>query len=329
MNPFALLLLPLLAVPPAADAVRPVHTYSIVARDPATGEMGVAVQSHWFSVGTSVAWAEAGVGAVATQSFTDVSYGPLALELMRGGRTAEQALEALVAADTAPQVRQVAIVDASGGVAVHTGRGCIPEAGNRTGAGYSVQANLMEKDTVWDAMAVAFEAAEGPLAERLVAALQAAQAEKGDIRGMQSAALLVVAGESTGRPWVDRLVDLRVEDHPDPVNELARLLRVHRAYEHMNAGDHALEVGDTEGARREYGAAEALAPDNVEMVYWHAVALANAGDVDGSLPLFARVFAADTNWVTLIPRLVEVDILVVAGEDLQRILDQAPEGSTR
>jgi uncharacterized Ntn-hydrolase superfamily protein len=223
----------------------------------------------------------------------------------------------------------VAVVDANGTVAVHTGEGCIPEAGHRTGDGYSVQANLMERDTVPDAMAEAFEAAEGPLAERLVAALQAAQAEKGDIRGMQSAALVVVAGESTGRPWVDRLVDLRVEDHADPVNELARLLRVHRAYEHMNAGDHALETGDTEAARREYGAAEALAPDNVEMVYWHAVALANAGDVAESLPLFARVFAADANWVTLTPRLVEVDILAVAGEDLRLILDQAPEGSTR
>jgi len=181
----------------------------------------------------------------------------------------------------------------------------------------------MERDTVWDAMAAAYESARGDLADRLMAALEAAQAEGGDIRGMQSAALLVVAGEATGRPWEDRLIDLRVDDDPDPVGELKRLLTLHRAYEHMNAGDKAIETGDVAGARREYGAAERLAPGNLEMSYWHAVALANAGEVEASLGVFERVFAAGSNWATLTPRLVQVHLLEVSPADLDRILARA------
>jgi len=312
----------LVPVRAGADAGRPVHTYSIVARDEATGRLGVAVQSHWFSVGSIVAWAEAGVGAVATQSLVDPSYGPLALELLRAGKSPEEALRGLIQADAGSDVRQVAVVDAQGRAAAHTGARCIPAAGHRTGAGYSVQANLMEKDTVWDAMARAYEASEGDLAERLLAALEAAQREKGDIRGQQSASILIVSGEPTGRPWQDRIMDLRVEDHPDPVAELRRLVELHRAYEHMNAGDAAMERGDTEGAKREYGSAEALAPGNVEMVYWHAVSLANAGEVAASLPLFDRVFAADARWAELTPRLAGVGLLTVSREDLARILER-------
>lgn len=323
----------LIAAPSAPDDLtpssrpvvqRPVHTYSIVARDPDTGQMGVAVQSHWFSVGSIVSWAEAGVGAVATQSLVDVTYGPLALEMMKAGRDPKKTLEALKKADEAPNVRQVGLVDAQGRVAAHTGDHCIPKAGHRTGDGYTVQANLMEKDTVWGAMAEAYENAEGDLADRMIAALEAAQAEKGDIRGMQSASILIVAAKATGRPWEDRIMDLRVEDHPDPVNELKRLVMVHRAYEHMNAGDLAMEHGDTEAARREYGAAEALIPENVEMTYWHAIALANAGELEESLPLFKRVFEQDANWATLTPRLVSVDLLDVNDNQLRRILSQAP-----
>src|SRR5216683_3846227 len=195
---------------------RPVHTFSIVARDPATGELGVAVQSHWFSVGAMVPWAEAGVGAVATQSFVDASYGPLGLELMRAGRSAPEALRGLLAADDGRDVRQVAMIDAQGRVAAHTGSKCIAAAGNLVGANYSVQANLMEKPSVWPAMARAFEAATGDLTDRLLAALEAAQREGGDIRGQQSAAILVVSGKPTGRAWIDRKVDLRVEDSADP-----------------------------------------------------------------------------------------------------------------
>jgi uncharacterized Ntn-hydrolase superfamily protein len=285
---------------------RPVHTYSIVARDSATGQLGVAVQSHWFSVGPIVPWAEAGVGAIATQSFVEASYGPLGLELLRSGRSAEEALRGLVAADPHPEVRQVAIVDARGGVAAHTGAKAIEAAGHITGSGFSVQANMMLQGTVPAAMAKAYREAEGDLAERLLRALEAAQAEGGDIRGQQSAAIIVVSGTATGRPWADRLIDLRIEDHPAPVPELRRLVHLARAYQHMNAGDEAVTRGDVDAALREYAAAEAMVPDeqtNGEMVFWHAVMLVNAGRVDESLPLFARAYAQDPNWRELVRRL--------------------------
>ncbi|HEY0080564.1 MAG TPA: DUF1028 domain-containing protein [Pyrinomonadaceae bacterium] len=288
---------------------RPVHTYSIVARDPATGEMGVAVQSHWFSVGQVVPWAEAGVGAVATQSFVEPSYGKLGLDLMRAGRSAPDALKSLLAGDEGRDVRQVAMIDAQGRVAAHTGAKCIVAAGHTVGKDYSVQANLMLKETVWPAMSRAFESTKGDLAERMLAALEAAEREGGDIRGKQSAALIVVRDKPTGRPWADRLFDLRIDDHPEPLKELRRLVRLQRAYNHMNAGDLAVEHKDNEGALREYGAAERLVPDNLEMAYWHAVALVNMNRLDEALPLFRRVFAADPNWRTLTPRLARSGLI--------------------
>ncbi len=306
----------------AAQAARPVHTYSIVARDPATGEMAVAVQSHWFSVGSLVAWGEAGVGVVATQSFVDPSYGPLGLALMRAGRTAKQALEGLKAADPHPEVRQVAMLDAQGSVAAHTGAKCIPAAGHIVGDNYSVQANLMLNDKVWPAMDKAYRETRGDLVERVLAALDAAEAVGGDIRGKQSAAILVVRGKSTGQPWNDTVMNLRVEDHPEPLAELRRLVRVHRAYEHMNAGDLAVERKDDAGALREYGAAEAMFPDNLEMKFWHAVALVNMGRTDEALPLFRQIFARDRNWATLLPRLPAVDLLKADKATLDRILEK-------
>jgi uncharacterized Ntn-hydrolase superfamily protein len=239
---------------------------------------------------------------------------------MRGGAPADEALKTLLAKDEGRDVRQVAMVDARGRVAAHTGAKCIEAAGDRTGKGYSVQANLMANDRVWPAMARAFESARGDLAERMLAALDAAQGAGGDIRGRQSAALVVVKAESTGRPWADRLFDLRVDDHPEPLRELRRLVRLQRAYNHMNAGDAAVERKDNEGALREYAAAERLVPGNVEMIYWHAVALANMGRVEESLPLFRRVFAADPNWRTLTPRLVKAGILPDDKRVLERIL---------
>ncbi len=298
-------LVPVMAATPAGP-VRPVHTFSIVARDATTGELGVAVQSHWFSVGSVVPWAEAGIGAVATQSIVEPSYGPLGLSLMRAGKTAPEALKALLAADSGADVRQVAMVDAHGGAAAHTGEHCIRMAGDIVGAGFTTEANLMEKETVWGAMARAFEKAPGDLTDRLLAALDAGQAEGGDIRGKQSAAILVVAGKSTGRPWADRIVDLRVEDNDNPIGELKRLVRLNRAYRRMDAGDNLFAAGDIEGAVREYGGAEALVPDNIEMVFWHAVTLANAGKVDSALPLFRKVFAdpvQGSKWRALVPRL--------------------------
>ncbi len=309
---------PRVSIPPRPP--RPAHTFSIVARDPATGELGVAVQSHWFSVGSVVPWAEAGVGAVATQSFVDPSYGPLGLDLMRAGRAAPEALKGLLSADEGREVRQVAMVDAQGRVAAHTGARAIQAAGHIVGASYSVQANLMLNDRVWPAMSQAFESTQGDLAERMLAALDAAQSVGGDIRGKQSAALIVMTGKPTGHPWADRLFDLRVDDSSEPLKELRRLVRLQRAYNHMNAGDLAVEKKDAEGALREYGAAEKLAPENAEMVYWHAVALVNMGRVEESLPLFRRAFAMDRNWVALTPRLVKPGLLPGDAKLIDRLI---------
>ncbi len=300
--------------------VRPVHTYSIVARDPATGELGVAVQSHWFSVGPIVAWAEAGVGAIATQSFADPSYGKLGLELMRAGKSAPDTLKALLAGDEGREVRQVAMIDSQGRVEAWTGKNDIQAAGHIVGKNYSVQANLMLSEKVWPAMSAAFENAKGDLAERMLAALDAAQAVGGDIRGKQSAALVVVTGKPTGQAWKDRVFDLRVDDSADPLGELRRLVKLQRAYNHMNAGDLAVEHKDNEGALREYSAAEKLVPDNAEMIYWHAVALVNMGRVDESLPLFRKVFAMDPNWATLTPRLPKAGLLPNDPKVIERIL---------
>ncbi len=306
------------------DAIRPVHTFSIVARDSVTGEIGVAVQSHWFSVGSLVTWAEAGVGAVATQSFVDPAYGPLGLDLMRAGKTANQALSGLLASDPGREVRQVAMIDVQGNVAAHTGSKCIPGAGHIVGRNYSVQANLMLNDKVWPAMSKAFENAKGDLADRMLAALDAAQSVGGDIRGRQSAAILIVKGKSTGRPWADRVMELRVEDNPEPLRELRRLVNLHRAYDHMNNGDLAVEHNDVTGALREYGAAEAMFPDNLEMKFWHAVALVNVGRTDESLPLFKEIFSKDKNWALLIPRLPGVGQLTADDATVKRILSVAP-----
>ncbi len=307
------------------DPVRRVHTFSIVARDTVTGEIGVAVQSHWYSVGSLVTWAEAGVGAVATQSLVDPAYGPLGLSLMRAGKTAHQALEGLLASDPGREVRQVAMIDARGNVAAHTGSRCIPAAGHIVGRNYSVQANLMLNDKVWPAMSAAFERTQGDLAERMLAALDAAQSVGGDIRGKQSAAILIVKGTSTGRPWADRVMELRIEDHPEPLKELRRLVALHRAYDHMNNGDLAVEHNDVDGALREYGAAEAMFPDNLEMKFWHAVALVNAGRVDQSLPIFRTIFARDSNWATLIPRLPAVGQLNADEATVRKILSVSPK----
>lgn len=297
-----------------------VATYSIVARDPETGEMGVAVQSHWFSVGSIVSWGEAGVGVVATQSFVNPAFGPNGLELLKSGMTSEQVVDKLIAEDEGRDVRQLAIIDVNGNVKSYTGKNCIPGAGNIVGENYSVQANLMLNDKVPGAMSKAFEESKGPLAERLMAALFAAQEVGGDIRGKQSAAILVVKGRSTGQVWEDRLIDLRVEDNPEPLKELNRLLKVHRAYGHMNAGDLAVEHGDMELARKEYATAEEMFPDNEEMKYWHAVTLATNGDVESSLPLFKDVFQKNKNWKILTPRLVPIGLLNVSEADLQKIL---------
>jgi uncharacterized Ntn-hydrolase superfamily protein len=282
-----------------------IHTFSIVARDDATGEMGVAVQSHWFSVGSIVTWAEAGVGAVATQSFVDPGYGARGLELMKKGATAKAALDQLVAADKTPDGRQVAMVDARGAVSAYTGKSAIAFAGHRVGRGYSVQANLMANDSVWPAMATAFEAAKGDLADRMLAALEAGQLAGGDVRGKQSAAILIVGATNTGRPWVgaDRLFDLRVDDHPEPMTELRRLIRLQRAYAHANRGDELMTEQKVDLALREYAAASRLAPEIIELPFWHAVTLASIGREKEAEPIFTTVFAKEPFWADLLARL--------------------------
>lgn len=318
----------LISVPATGPAIaqdverplRPVHTYSIVARDAATGEMGVAVQSHWFSVGSSVVWLESGVGAIATQSFIDPSYGANGLVLMRTGHSAKQALAGLVAADVHPEVRQVGMVDADGNTAVHTGRLAIQEACDFEGEGFTVQANLMHNDTVCEAMVRAYEDGTGDLAERLMSALEAAESEGGDIRGRQSAALVVVAPEASGRPWQDRLFDLRVDDHREPLVELRRLLSVARAYRHMNEGDELVTRGDIDGAIEEYEAAEGLLPGESEPIFWHAVTLASVGRVDESLPLFAEAYRLRPEWRELVPRLAPAELLPDDPEMIEKIV---------
>jgi uncharacterized Ntn-hydrolase superfamily protein len=347
----ALILLPHSSV----AQLRPVHTFSIVARDPATGQIGVAVQSHWFSVGSIVSWAEPGAGAVATQSFVDPSYGPLGLSLMRSGKSAPEALKALLNADPANDVRQVSMIDSEGRIAVWTGGKAIQSAGhqagppattvaasavsasNQQGSGtfhvgfhFSAQANLMTNDSVWPAMAKAFQGSTGDLADKMLAALDAAQTAGGDIRGRQSAALLVVGGSRNEKPWA-RIFDVRVDDAAEPLKELRRLVALQRAYNHMNAGDLAIEQKDNASALREYSQAERIAsgvpgvlPSRLaEMTYWHAVALVNMGRVAESLPLFVKAFAIDRNWAELTPRLPAAGLLPNDPKLIDRIVSHA------
>ena len=296
------------------------HTFSIVARDTVTGDMGVAVQSHWFSVGSSVIWGKAGVGVVATQSFVNPSFGPRGLSLLENGLTPKMAVNTLLSLDESREMRQLAILDAKGNVYSYTGKNCIEEAGNIMGSNFSVQANLMEKNTVWPAMAKAFKTTKGSLAERLLAALEAAQAEGGDIRGKQSAAILVVKAKSTGNSWDDKLVDLRVEDSENPLVEMRRLLIIQEAYDFMNKGDVAVETGDTALAKKYYMEAQKLNPDNLEMKYWYAISLANNGEFEEAKGIFKKIFEQNSKWKELTPRLVKPKLLTISDEQLQELL---------
>lgn len=301
------------------------HTYSIIARDPITGDMGAAVQSHWFSVGSVVPWAEAGVGVVATQSMTDISYGPQGLSAMASNPDVECVLKTLLAMDENHQLRQVAMINAQGIVAAYTGSRCIPEAGHITGNQYSVQANMMLKNTVWKAMSEAYEKSSADLADRMLAALEAAQGEDGDIRGMQSAAMVVVSGQENDQPWKEKSLELRVEDHSAPLAELKRLIGVHKAYEMMNEGDALISKGQTEAAFEAYNTAATLAPDMDELPFWQAVTMADLGNVDGALPIFKRVFASSSNWAVLLQRLPQVGLFKKDPEVMQKILKVVPQ----
>lgn len=298
------------------------HTFSIVARDTATGEMAVGVQSHWFSVGTLVSWGKSGVGVVATQSFINPAFGPEGLKLMENGISAKDALNQLIEADAGRDFRQLALLDVNGSVSSYTGAKCVQSAFQIVGDNFAVQANMMLNDKVVPAMEKAFlENAHLPLAERVVKVLMAAQEAGGDIRGKQSAALLVVGPEKVAE-WLDKKVDLRVDDHPDPLIELSRLLFVHRAYDHMNKGDLAVEHGNMVLALKEYAAAEEMQPENFEMKYWKAVTMANNGMLEEALPIFKIVFANDTNWREMTKRLPVSGLLIVSDIELQSIMNQ-------
>jgi uncharacterized Ntn-hydrolase superfamily protein len=296
------------------------HTYSIVARDTVTGEMGVAVQSHWFSVGSIVTWGKAGVGVVATQSFVNPSFGPRGLSLLENGLSPKMAVENLLALDKGREVRQLAILNVHGNVDAFTGKNCIEAAGHIVGNNFSVQANLMDKNTVWSAMAKAFKNSKGSLAERMLIAMEAAQAEGGDIRGKQSAAILVVKAKSTGNSWEDRVVDLRVEDHKNPIQEMRRLLNIHTAYEYMNKGDVAVEEGNFKLAKNLYKKAQQLNPKNLEMKFWYAITLANNGEINEAKNILQPIFKKNSKWKELIPRLVQPKLLLISDEDLKEIL---------
>ncbi|HEX7078398.1 MAG TPA: DUF1028 domain-containing protein [Candidatus Eisenbacteria bacterium] len=319
----------ILSLPFALGAVPASATFSIVARDSTTGDIGVAVQSHYFSVGSVVPWAEPGVGAVATQSLVEVAYGPRGLDMMRSGRSAKQTLRQLLDDDKYREVRQVAMVDARGEVAAHTGAKCIPDAGDTTGAGFSCQANLMANRKVWPAMARAYTNAKGDLADRLLAALDAGQKAGGDIRGEQSAAIVIVKGDRSNRPWADRVLDLRVEDNPHPITELRRLVGLWRAYKKSDEGDGFVTEGKVEEALAAYAEAARLAPGNDELLFWQAATLWKLGREKEASPLFRKVFARDRRWVALVPRLVPADLLNDDPAAIKRIQALAPGGARK
>ena len=298
-----------------------VHTYSIIARDVKTGEMGVGVQSHYFSVGSIVSWGESGVGVVATQSLVNVSFGLRGLELLKQGKSPREALDILIAADEGRDVRQVAILDVQGRVAAHTGSKCIIHAGHIEGDNYSVQANMMLTDKVWSTMSETFESHDNlPLPERIVKTLASAEIVGGDVRGKQSAAILIVGGKEVENKWEDKLIDLRIEDHEHPVEELSRVLKLYRAYKHMVEGDLAMEHQDMETALKEYDSALELFPQNLEMKFWTAITLANNQKISKALELFKEVFDNDNNWRLLAERLPKSELLNVSEEDLEKIL---------
>jgi len=296
------------------------HTYSIVARDSITGDMGVAVQSHWFSVGSIVTYGKAGIGVVATQSLVNPSYGPRGLALMGQGLSPQQALDALLANDSGEMYRQVAFLNINGAIATHTGSLCIDAAGHKQGKNFSVQANMMLNNTVWDAMANAFETTSGTLSERMLAALKAAEGEKGDIRGKQSAAILIVKGEATGNSWEDTIMDIRIEDHNNPLVELERLMKVHKAYDFMNKGDLAMEEGDSKKAEILYLEAQKLFPKNLEMQYWYAINLLNNKEFTKAHSILASIFKQDDNWRALTSRLVKSKLLMISESELENVM---------
>lgn len=277
-------------------------TYSIVAHDRDSGEVGVAVQSHWFSVGAVVPWTHAGVGAVAAQSVPDAAAAVRLLDRLAAGEAPAAALAAELAADPQAAFRQTAVVAADGRTAAHTGESCIAFAGQAGGPGFSCQANIMASERVWPAMAQAFPAARGTLARRMLAALDAAEAAGGDVRGRQSCAIAVAP--AAGEPW-RRTVDLRVEDHPEPLAEMRRLLGLQEAYALAAQGDDLVSEGRLEQAGEAFRRAAGLAPDSHELLFWAGLAAHAAGRQDQGLAQVRRAIELQPGWAELLGRLSE------------------------
>jgi uncharacterized Ntn-hydrolase superfamily protein len=296
-------------------------TYSIVARDPQTGRFGVAVQSHYLGVGPVVPWLEAGVGAIATQASVNISFGPIGLALLRAGRSAAEVVAACLASDEQAAIRQLGVVDPQGNAAAHTGVDCIPACGHLVRDGFTVQGNLLERDSCWPAMAAAYEQAlsEGaPFPERLLRALEAAEGEGGDVRGRQSAAIAIVGAAVEPASWRGRLMDLRIEDHPDPVPELRRIVTMQLAYELLDDEGDAAKEGMSAAAR--YEEARRRAPDAYELVFWRAVELTKQGDVDAARRELRIAVAADERWATTLQHLAAGGLEGITPELAGRLL---------
>lgn len=299
-------------------------TYSIAARDPVTGEMGLATQSQAFAVGSSVPWAEPGYGVIATQSIAEPYYGELGLDLLRGGMTATESLHAMRSIDPHPERRQVVMIDARGDVAVYTGDGCVAAAGHRVGEHCCALANLVVGPQVWNDMVDAFEATSGPLANRLVSALVAAEAAGGDLRGRRSAAVVVVRAERTGRPWQDQLVDLRVDDHDDPVTELCHLVETSDTYHDVVRGFELAIDGDPVRGATEIDELDLQRRDDPDLLMWRAAVLAMAGRADEAVDAFARLHRDHPQFVEAARRMVPAGIFTDKGAVLEAI-DRAAE----
>ena len=301
-------------------------TYSILARDPATGQFGYACQSHFFGVGRLVGWLEPGLGGVATQAFVNVGFGPHGLRALRDGSSAQATVDALVAGDELSAYRQLAVVDASGEVASFTGGLCVPASGSRRGDQVVAQGNMLADDAVYESMIDAYAQSSSGFAGRLLAALRAAEAHGGDARGSQSAVLQVVTGKRSDSPWEESVMDVRVDDHADPVEELARLVSLHVAYDALGAvlfaprvmigafedvtdDELAAALQATEGARAVLG-------DNLEAAFWKAVLLARSGRKDAAEDLFTEIFAVGAHWRPYLDAIATVGFLDVSQLDL-------------
>lgn len=301
-------------------------TYSIVARDPKTGEMGVAVQSHYFSVGSVVTWARAGVGAVATQAMVDMRYGPMGLDLMSAGKSAPEALESLLGSDPKRETRQVAMVDSHGRAAAHTGSKCIPHAGHVLGRGFSCQGNIMKTPRVWGSMKRRFDESESaPLPERMVAALEAAEEEGGDVRGKQSASILVVGKDARPTYWDGRVVELRVEDHPEPVPELKRLLRYQRGYDWVSKGDDLLTSGNYGGALKAYRKGAAIVPEVLELRYWVGWGLLKSGKRKEGIETLRDVFSQESAWADLSKAILKQKLMSLSPSVIRALFESRKE----